>query len=139
MPDESTTPDLVELTRRAEEVAERGDWDAVMRFAADAVWDMSRSDMGIFERRTAIRDFFEDWFGAYEEFGFELEENVDLGNGVGFRVRTQRGRPVGSTGEVRMRSAEVAMWVDGMIDWVTTYLDIDEARAAAERLAEERG
>jgi hypothetical protein len=30
-------------------------------------------------------------------------------------------------------------WADGLIERVTTFLDIDEARAAAERLAQERG
>jgi hypothetical protein len=29
--------------------------------------------------------------------------------------------------------------VDGLIEWNATYTDIDEACAAAERLAEERG
>jgi hypothetical protein len=32
MPDESTTPDLVELTRRAIEAAGRRDFDAAMSF-----------------------------------------------------------------------------------------------------------
>ena len=41
----------------------------------------------------------------------------------------------------RVRSASVGAWVDGLIVRVTIYpeTDIDEARAAAERLAEERG
>jgi hypothetical protein len=34
--------------------------------------------------------------------------------------------------------ASVNEWRAGMIARVTTFLDIDEARAAAERLAEER-
>jgi hypothetical protein len=37
-----------------------------------------------------------------------------------------------------MRYAVVATWVDGMIERFTTYTNIDEGRAAAERLAEER-
>jgi len=31
------------------------------------------------------------------------------------------------------------IWADGLMERVTTFLDIDEARAAAERLAHERG
>jgi hypothetical protein len=31
------------------------------------------------------------------------------------------------------------VWVQGMIERYAIYLDIDEARAAAERLAESRG
>jgi hypothetical protein len=33
----------------------------------------------------------------------------------------------------------VGVWVDGLIERTTNYTDIDEARADAERLAEERG
>ena len=35
--------------------------------------------------------------------------------------------------------AAVGIWVDGKNVRTTNYTDIDEARAAAERLAEERG
>jgi hypothetical protein len=38
-----------------------------------------------------------------------------------------------------MRFAAVTTWVDGLIERNTNYTDIDEARAGAERLAEERG
>jgi len=50
-----------------------------------------------------------------------------------------RGRLAGSSGSVELRYAGVSTWADGLIERVTTYLDINEARAAAERLAEERG
>ena len=50
-----------------------------------------------------------------------------------------RGRPAGSSGFVEFRYASVSTWTDGIIERVTTYTDIDEARAAAKRLAEERG
>jgi ketosteroid isomerase-like protein len=139
MSQESTTPDLVELTRRAVEAAERGDWDAVMSvFAPHAVWDMSPQRLGIFEGRPAIRGFLEDWWRAYEELAVEVDEVLDFGNGVGMRVITQRGRLAGSASEVRQRSADVFLWVDGLIESVTAYLDIEEARAAAECLAKER-
>jgi ketosteroid isomerase-like protein len=90
-------------------------------------------------RRHAIRGFFEDWWGAYDDLAQEVEAILDLGNGVVFSVVTQRGRPAGSTGEVHLRAARVALTVEGLIERVTAYGDIDEARAAAERLAEERG
>jgi hypothetical protein len=50
-----------------------------------------------------------------------------------------RGRLAGSSGFVEFRYAGVSAWRDGLIEWVTTYTDVDAARAAAERLAEERG
>jgi hypothetical protein len=50
-------------------------------------------------------------------------------------VIIQKGRPAGSGGEVRLRYGAVAVWLDGAIVRITNYGDIDEARAAAERLA----
>jgi ketosteroid isomerase-like protein len=108
-------------------------------YAPDGVWDMSPMGMGAFEGRAAARGFLEDWFASYEEYELEAEEILDLGNGVGFRVLNQKGRPVGSSGEVELRYAAVAVWEDGKIVRMTNYNDIDEGRAAAERLAEERG
>ena len=72
------------------------------------------------------------------EIGFE--ELLDLGNGVVFALVRQAGRPIGATGYVRQREGWVWVWVEGLIASVTAYpeADIDEARAAAERLAEER-
>jgi len=65
------------------------------------------------------------------------EEFVDLGSGVVFSVYCQKGRPVGVTGYVQQREGRVSVWVDGLIASATVYpeADIDEARAAAERLA----
>jgi uncharacterized protein (TIGR02246 family) len=136
MSEESTTPHLVELVRRQFEAGNRRDLDAVTSsFAPDAVLD-GRVVGDHFEGRAAIRSFSEDWFGTYEELEFGLEEVRDDGGGVVFAVVTQNGRPVGSTGHVRQREGWVYVWVGGLIARLTTYGDIDEGRAAAERLAE---
>src|SRR5438132_868284 len=139
MSEESTTPDLVELVRETVEAGGRGDLDALLGFyAPDAVWDMSNVGMGEFEGLAAIRGFLEDWLGSYEEMQWEAEEIRDLGNGITLAVVVQTARPVGSTGEVQVRSAGVSIWTDGLVERVTNYADIDEGRLAAERLAEER-
>ncbi len=50
MPDESTTPDLVELQRRLTAATNRGDADAVVAFyASDAMYAVSPMGMGVFE------------------------------------------------------------------------------------------
>ena len=137
MSEESTTPDLVERSRRLIEAANRRDFDAILSFyAPDAVWEWS---LATHEGVAAIRGFWQDWFASYEELRLEQEEDLDLGNGVVFAVVIQRARLVGSSGEVRHRNALVAIWVEGLIERVRFYPDPDEARAAAERLAEERG
>ena len=136
MPDESTTPDLFELMGRAFEAANRRDLDAVASsFAEDATFEGRVEEV---DGRAAIRSFLEDWFGSYEELEFGLEEVRDLGNGVVFAVVVQNGRPAGSAGHLRQREGWVFVWVRGLIARLTIS-EVDEARAAAERLAEERG
>jgi uncharacterized protein (TIGR02246 family) len=137
MSDESTTPDLVELVQRAIEAANRRDLDAVITsFAPDVVFE-GRGLGDIFEGRPAFRSFLENWFGMYEELEFGIEEVRDLGNGVVIAVVVQNGRPAGSAGHLRQREGWVFVWVRGLIARLTIS-EIDEARAAAERLAEER-
>jgi ketosteroid isomerase-like protein len=137
MPAESTTPDLVELVRRAFEAANRRDLDTVVSsFAQDATFD-GRALGDHFVGPAAIRSFIEGWFGTYEGLEYGLEEVRDLGNGVVFAVVVQNGRPAGSAGHVRQREGWVFVWVRGSVARLTV-LEVDEGRAAAERLAEER-
>jgi ketosteroid isomerase-like protein len=138
MPEESTTPDLVERWRRVVDALNSGDFDAVMSFyAPDAVLESMAMATG-FEGAAAIRGLFEDMLRPYEEWEIEAEEILDLGNEVAFGVLFQQGRPAGSSSRVQMRLGSVVMMAEGVVTRQTMYTDIDEARAAAERLAEER-
>ena len=141
MPEESTTPDLEESSRRLREALSRGDLDAAVAiYAPDAAWDVSLLGLeGVFEGREAIRGAWEDLRAPYEDLEFVMEEFRDLGRGVTLVVVLARGRLRGSTGFVESRTAFVATWANGLIERNTTYLDIDEARAAAERLAQDGG
>jgi ketosteroid isomerase-like protein len=136
MSEESTTPDLVERMRGLIDALDRCDVDRVASFhAPDAVL---AAEVGRFEGVAAIRGFLEDWLASYEDFAATLEEVRDLGNGVTFGVIRQQGRLVGS-GHVQLRNAMANVWVDGVIVRTITGPDIDSARAAADRLAKERG
>ncbi|HLK41697.1 MAG TPA: nuclear transport factor 2 family protein [Thermoleophilia bacterium] len=138
MSEESTTPGLVELMGRAFEAANRRDLEAVAgSFAEDATFD-GRGAPEHHEGRAAIRSMIEEWFGAYAELEFGLEEVRDLGNGVVFAVVVQNGRLAGSAGHLRQREGWVVVWVGGLIARLATS-EVDEGRAAAERLVEERG
>ena len=139
MPEQSRTPDLVELTRRAFEAVNRRDIDAVTSFfAPDAVLD-GRVAGDLFEGRAAIRGFLDDWFGFFAELRFEVEELVVLDDGVALMVVNQEGRPVGVDGQIHQREGWAIWWsADGLIVRFSVHTDIDEARGAAERLAESR-
>src|SRR6059036_1353996 len=108
MPEESAPPDLVELTRRRVAAVDSVDIYAMTSFfAPDAVWDSSPMGLEVYEGQAAIRRFFEDWWGSYEEAGVEAEQILDLGNGVTFTVIILKDRPAGSDGDVRLRYAAV--------------------------------
>jgi len=138
--EESTTPDLVRLARQGYEAMSRGDLDAVMSlFAADAVYDASAAGLGTFEGADAVRGFVEDWRRSWEDYLYEEEELLDLGHGVVLSVVRESGRLVGGKGRVDQRAAHLITWTNGKIERFKHYPDPDEARAAAERLAQERG
>jgi len=108
-------------------------------FAPEPVWETTLVTL---DGSAAIHERLEEWFGAFDELEFEVEEILDLGNGVTFTVVNQRARPAGSSssgGYMERQEALIGVWEQGMVTHATTYLDIDEARAAAEHLAEERG
>ena len=100
---------------------------------------MGRTGTSAFEGRATIRRLLEDWVGAYDDAEIEVEHALDLGGGVGFVVACLQGRLAESSARLRVRYGAVYTWVDDLIVRVTSQPDIDEARAAAERLAEERG
>jgi ketosteroid isomerase-like protein len=140
MPEEPTTPDPAELTRLQVEAVNRRDFDALLpSVAQNLVYDTTPSGFGVYEGVAAIREFVEGYWETFDELSFELEEFVDLGNGVTFAVNRQHAVPRGSSADVQAREAQVTEWKDGLAVRITVYIDVDEGRAAAERLAEERG
>jgi ketosteroid isomerase-like protein len=140
MYEEPTTPDPAELTRLGMEAVNRRDFDALLPLTApNLVYDTTPSGFGVYEGTVAIREFVEGYWEMFDELSFELEEFVDLGNGVTFAVNRQHAVPRGSSADVQAREAQVTEWKDGLAVRITVYIDIDEARAAAERLAGERG
>lgn len=141
MPGEPATPDPEEALRRSVEALARLDAGAAAAvYAPDAVLEVSSFGLeGVFAGRDAIRGFLEDMLAPYEEPEVVLEEFRDLGRGVTFVVLLRRGRPRGSRAVLARRDGHVTTGRDGLIDRHTIYVDVDEARAAGERLAQERG
>jgi ketosteroid isomerase-like protein len=99
---------------------------------------VSRWGLGTHAGRPAIRRFLGDWFETLDEYEVRVEKILDLGNGVVHAEVLQIARPPGGGRPLRLRSAPVFVWVDGVVARLTLYPDSGEARAAAERLAESR-
>jgi ketosteroid isomerase-like protein len=141
MTEESTPPDLVERARAMFAAGDRGDIDAAIGFfAPDVVWEMVGSGIRI-DGEASLRDFFQGWVDGYEDYQWRTEEPLDMRNGVVLVVYLDSGRPGGSTFTVQERGVAVIEWTGGLIVRVTDfdYDQMDEARAAAERLAQEPG
>ena len=111
MSEESTTPDLVELTRRFVEAWNRRDLDAWMGFfAPDAVWEVVALDTSV-EGVAAIRSFGEEWLVAFAEYAVQPEEILDLGNGVVFAGTRQTLRAARSSGGALLQEVWVYVFV----------------------------
>ena len=130
MPEEPTTPDLVELTRLAEAAFNRKEFAAYA--SPDMVLDTAGYGMGTFHGREAVIGFLKDWTSSFEDLKIEADEILDLGHGVVLTLHHQEGRPIGASNYVRVRSAMVTLWVDGVTvrNTIYTEAEIDEARAA---------
>jgi len=139
MAEESTTPDPVEVVSGLFEAADRGDWDAVL--SAYAPYAVLETADGVFDAVSParMRGFWEEVAATFEDFAIKVETVVALGNGIVYSIYRAEGRLAGSTGVVTERTAMIYEWVDGRITRLITRPDIEEARASAERLAEERG
>jgi len=140
MDEKPTTPDPVELTRRAFAAADAGDIPAVLSFlGSDSLWDVSRWSFGTYQGPTAIGRFLGDWISSFAEYRRELVEILDVGNGVVYGVTVTHGRPLGRSDQIQLRGAAVCTWAEGVLSQITFFRDPDEARTAAEALAESRG
>ena len=136
---ESGTPTPVELMRRGYEALNRRDFDAFVSFyAPDAVVE-ARTVAERFEGRAAIRGFIEEFWSAFEQYQARPDEILDLGHGVVFVTNRVTARLPESDAELQMRDGQVYEWEEGMVVRAILDLDVDAARAAAERLAKERG
>ena len=126
----------VELLSASMDATNAGDFDAGLSvFAADATFDASSAGLDVFRGVAAIRSYFEDWVGAYEQQRFSEWEGEDLGGGVVLALATFESRLPGSSVSVTERRAFVCRFCEGSICSVTADGDFDRARAQAARLA----
>lgn len=136
---EPPAPDLLERARRSAQAGARGDYELAASFyAVDGVWDMSPMGLGVSEGIDAIREFWREWVGAYEDLAIVTEEISDLGGGVNYAIFSQTGRPVGSSGVVAITYGSMSVWRAGLMLRTVNYGDTDQGRTDAERLAASR-
>ncbi|HTQ68007.1 MAG TPA: nuclear transport factor 2 family protein [Solirubrobacteraceae bacterium] len=136
MPERSPTPDEMQRLRDAFAAASAEDLDGVTAdLAPDAVWVMDEVGLGPFRGLQAIRTFLLEWWSLWEKHNHHVEEAVFLSEHVGLAIIREDGVMKDSGSVVEARVAHVLQWKDDLVVRDTTYVDIDEARTAAERLA----
>ena len=139
MAERPTGRDLVDVTRRRFEAGNRRDADAVLSFyAPDAVFDASDAGLGTYEGADAIRAFLQDWWRSYEGYENVPDEILQVGEEAVLVINTLLGRLHGSSEPLQQHNAYLFEFQDGVIVRWTACMDIDEACAAAETLAEEQ-
>jgi hypothetical protein len=150
MTEESTTSDLVELTRTLLTLGEAG-----ARSRGSQRTSELDAGMSSFSPRRRVRNDpcawsglpgsrgdsqgHADWFRSFGYIESELEAIAEVGRGIVLTVIRNEAFAVRSGATVRQREAHVWVSEDGLVTHVANYTDIDEARAVAERLVEERG
>jgi ketosteroid isomerase-like protein len=134
---EPTTPDL-ELVRRMIEADTFDEWARIAErfFARDALWEAIGERT--FKGREAIVDFVGDYWSTWDDHHHYVEESVDLGDGVIWGIIREHGRIKGSDTYIEARWAFVSLLIEGRCVRFAGYTDLDEGRAAAERLAKDR-
>ena len=137
MPEESTTPDRVELVRRVNEAWNSRDFEAMsVLFSSDvvyrpiAVFTEAEECRGFDECRRFFEGFFEAWA---DDFRLSLDTIRLYGDAVVARcVFTGHARSSGV--EISERIFEVSWFRDGQITRLEDFTDRNEAvRAAEER------
>lgn len=124
----------MELVRRAYAHTQATGQAYAEGFAPGFVWDMSHFEGWPEEQRYVGVDgaqrFLDDWTGAWDEWGIEIEEIYDAGEKV-VVVAHQRGRA--RTTRMALNMAFVQVWTirDGRLTRMDMYSDLSEARKLA--------
>jgi ketosteroid isomerase-like protein len=122
----------LETMRRQYEVQARGGGLVADLFTPDAEWIAAREDPDAATHRgaEAIDTYLGQWFGAFEEVEFRVEEMIDGGDKV-FSWIVFSGRGPTSGVPVELQQAQVATFRDGKISRVEEYYDRSEGLEAA--------
>jgi ketosteroid isomerase-like protein len=113
------------------EAVSRGAWDdALAPFDPDVVLDQSRMpDGGVYHGLDGLRDFFTEWFGAWDGLSIENEQVFDCGDRV-IAVTRLRGRGRDTGADVSMLSANIYTLRERKIIRHEGYPDAREALKA---------
>jgi ketosteroid isomerase-like protein len=101
-------------------------------YDSDAEWMAAREDpdAAIHRGLEAIRGFFAQWTGMFEDIDFRAEELIDAGDKVFAWIRFS-GKGITSGAPVETEQAQIWTFRDGKVVRVEEYFDRAEALEAA--------
>jgi ketosteroid isomerase-like protein len=125
-------PENVEIVKGLMEAAERGDSDTAMEAFDPAVeLDQTRfPDGGTYRGRDGVREFYDKWFGTWDELRIESQGVIELPDGRVVSLIRVSGRGKGSGVEVTLEAADVFTLRDGKVIQMTGYPKRAEALEA---------
>jgi ketosteroid isomerase-like protein len=125
-------PENVEIVKGLMEAAGRGDSDTAMEAFDPAVeLDQTRfPDGGTYRGRDGVREFYDKWFGAWDELRIESQGVIELPDGRVVSLIRVSGRGKGSGVEVTLEAADVFTLRDGKVIQMTGYPKRAEALEA---------
>ena len=125
-------PENVELVKGLMEAAERGDSDtAIEAFDLAVELDQTRfPDGGTYRGRDGVREFYDKWFGTWDELRIESQGVIELPDGRVVSLIRVTGRGKGSGVEVTLEAADVFTLRDGKVIQMTGYPKRAEALEA---------
>jgi ketosteroid isomerase-like protein len=127
----------VEIVRRVYDAVARRDTDAVLAFYDREVeWDFTHGPVGAFLGRRVyrghadLRNWWREWYEAWEDYEPELEEVVDAGEHV---ISVVRARARGRTSGIEIHSHPAGVWTirEGKVVRVAWFGSRHEALKAA--------
>jgi ketosteroid isomerase-like protein len=80
----------------------------------EIVWDPGDFPGGKVYGRDAVREFFRQWIGAFDDFRYEADEYIDEGNAVFVHMR-QWGRGKGSGATTETEFWQVWLFFEGKV------------------------
>jgi hypothetical protein len=95
----------------------------------DFVWDMTAMGLGQRRGMRAMRDFYTEWTGSYEEWFIEPGEIEELSDSVVVNAVRQGGRLLGSEGRVVLDYGQLGLWEGERLKLAANYPSVPEARA----------
>ena len=119
----------MEVVRSIYEAFNRGDWDAAFHVVHEDI-EMETQLAGSFRGRSEVRRFYEDQAAPFEFFTAEPEEILDVGDQVVALLRV-RGRPSGSTAEVKVRVGHLWTIRSGVVLSLESFPEPESALEAA--------